>query len=103
MRTPSDDPSGYRPKEAGEAWPLGDPIERLKRHLVKLDQWDEDKEAALLEEMNTTVRAAQKEAEKLGVLSDQGDEGKETMFEDVYADMPWHIAEQRDAALKEGE
>jgi len=23
------------------------------------------------------------------------------VFEDVYADMPWHIAEQRDAALEE--
>ncbi|WP_265571391.1 3-methyl-2-oxobutanoate dehydrogenase (2-methylpropanoyl-transferring) subunit alpha [Sphingomicrobium nitratireducens] len=99
----SDDPSGYRPKEAGEMWPLGDPVERLRRHLVKLDEWDEDREAALLEETSATVRAAQKEAEKLGVLSEQGDEGKETMFEDVYAEMPWHIAEQRDAALKEGE
>jgi hypothetical protein len=23
------------------------------------------------------------------------------MFDDVYADVPWHIAEQRDAALEE--
>jgi 2-oxoisovalerate dehydrogenase E1 component alpha subunit len=23
------------------------------------------------------------------------------MFDDVYADVPWHIAEQRDAALAE--
>ncbi|WP_260483458.1 3-methyl-2-oxobutanoate dehydrogenase (2-methylpropanoyl-transferring) subunit alpha [Sphingomicrobium flavum] len=99
----SDDPTGYRPKNEGEAWPLGDPILRLKQHLVALGEWDEDKDAALHEELTAEVRAAQKEAEKLGVLSDQGDEGKESMFEDVYADMPWHIAEQRDAALKEGE
>ncbi|MBW0145658.1 thiamine pyrophosphate-dependent enzyme [Sphingomicrobium clamense] len=99
----SDDPTGYRPKGEETAWPLGDPVERLRAHLVKLGEWDDDKESELLEETSKTVRAAQKEAEKLGVLSDQGDEGKETMFEDVYADMPWHIAEQRDAALKEGE
>ncbi|MEN3973026.1 3-methyl-2-oxobutanoate dehydrogenase (2-methylpropanoyl-transferring) subunit alpha [Sphingomicrobium sp. XHP0235] len=98
----SDDPTGYRPKEESENWPLGDPIERLKSHLLAIGEWDEDRHAGLEEELSATVRAAQKEAEKLGVLSDQGDEGRETMFEDVYAEMPWHIAEQRDAALKEG-
>ncbi len=30
----SDDPSGYRPKDESSTWPLGDPIERLKRHLI---------------------------------------------------------------------
>lgn len=99
----SDDPSGYRPKDESQAWPLGDPIIRLKAHLIELGVWDDEKDAALADEISTEVRTAQKEAEKLGVLSDQGDEGKETMFEDVYAEMPWHIAEQRDAALKEGE
>jgi len=24
------------------------------------------------------------------------------MFDDVYADVPWHLAEQRDEALSEG-
>ncbi|MBB3763168.1 3-methyl-2-oxobutanoate dehydrogenase (2-methylpropanoyl-transferring) subunit alpha [Sphingomicrobium lutaoense] len=99
----SDDPTGYRPKEESEAWPLGDPIERLKAHMIGLGEWDEERDSALHEELSAEVRKSQKEAEKLGVLSDQGDENKESMFEDVYAEMPWHIAEQRDAALKEGE
>src|SRR5689334_22808517 len=30
----SDDPSAYRTPEAAQKWPLGDPIERLKDHLV---------------------------------------------------------------------
>ena len=30
----SDDPSRYRPRDDYEFWPLGDPVERLKRHLV---------------------------------------------------------------------
>ncbi|WP_343345750.1 3-methyl-2-oxobutanoate dehydrogenase (2-methylpropanoyl-transferring) subunit alpha [Sphingomicrobium sp. XHP0239] len=98
----SDDPTGYRPKEESENWPLGDPIERLKAHLIGLGEWDDERHGAMEEELSATVRAAQKAAEKRGVLSDQGDEGRETMFEDVYAEMPWHIAEQRDAALKEG-
>ena len=29
----SDDPSAYRPKTEFDAWPLGDPVVRLKAHL----------------------------------------------------------------------
>ncbi|MGI9356801.1 MAG: thiamine pyrophosphate-dependent enzyme, partial [Rhizobiaceae bacterium] len=35
----SDDPSKYRPKHESDAWPLGDPILRLKNHLVRLGFW----------------------------------------------------------------
>jgi 2-oxoisovalerate dehydrogenase E1 component alpha subunit len=37
----SDDPSRYRPADEGMAWPLGDPIERLKQHLIALGEWSE--------------------------------------------------------------
>ena len=62
----SDDPTGYRPKGEAEAWPLGDPIARLKAHLVALGEWDDERDAALDKELDATVRAAQKEAEKHG-------------------------------------
>ena len=97
----SDDPSGYRPATEAQAWPLGDPIERLKAHLIALGEWDEERHAELTKQADTEVRAAQKEAEKLGILSEQGRTNIESMFEDVYAEVPWHIAEQRDAALRE--
>ena len=48
------------------------------------------------------VRAAQKESEKLGILPEQGKDGIETMFDDVYAEVPRALAEQRDQALSEG-
>ncbi|MGH9135392.1 MAG: thiamine pyrophosphate-dependent enzyme, partial [Ilumatobacteraceae bacterium] len=32
----SDDPSVYRPADEASRWPLGDPIDRLRDHLVKL-------------------------------------------------------------------
>jgi 2-oxoisovalerate dehydrogenase E1 component alpha subunit len=98
----SDDPSGYRPTNEAKAWPLGDPIERLKAHLLATGEWDEERHAAMTAECDAAVRAAQKESEKLGILPEQGKDGIETMFDDVYADVPWHIAEQRDAALEEG-
>ena len=97
----SDDPSGYRPTNEAKAWPLGDPIERLKAHLFAIGEWDEEQHAAMTAECDATVRAAQKESEKLGILPEQGKDGIETMFDDVYAEVPGHIAEQRDAALAE--
>src|SRR5881394_957817 len=98
----SDDPSGYRPVNEAKAWPLGDPVERLKAHLLEIGEWDDDRHAAMTAECDAAVRAAQKESEKLGILPEQGKDGIETMFDDVYAEVPWHIAEQREAALSEG-
>jgi 2-oxoisovalerate dehydrogenase E1 component alpha subunit len=97
----SDDPTGYRPKGEAQEWPLGDPIDRLKAHLVGLGEWDDDRDAELDKQIDATVRAAQKEAEKQGILSEQGFENISSMFQDVFAEIPWHIAEQRDAALDE--
>ena len=97
----SDDPTGYRPAGEPQAWPLGDPIARLKAHLVALGEWDDERDAALDKELDVVVRAAQKEAEKLGILPQQGFDDIPSMFEDVFADVPWHIAEQREQALAE--
>ena len=97
----SDDPTGYRPKGEPDAWPMGDPIARLKAHLVAIGEWDDARDSALDSQIDATVRAAQKEAEKQGILSQQGFENIGSMFEDVFADVPWHIAEQRDQALDE--
>lgn len=96
----SDDPSAYRPQEAGRKWPLGDPVERLKHHLIVLGEWDEERHKALLDELGAEVRAAQKEAEKLGTLGAGNlldfPQDVATMFDDVYETMPWHLREQRD-------
>jgi 2-oxoisovalerate dehydrogenase E1 component alpha subunit len=97
----SDDPTGYRPKDEPNAWPLGDPIERLKAHLIGLGEWDEERHKAITADADAAVRAAQKEAEKIGILPDQGKHDVGSVFEDVYADVPWHLAEQRDEALEE--
>src|SRR4051794_39737558 len=94
----SDDPSAYRPKSAGEHWPLGDPIERLKTHLIGLGEWDEERDASLQEQLGEEVRAAQREAEKSGTLvtsSIDFPQSVTTMFEDVFEEMPWHLREQQ--------
>jgi 2-oxoisovalerate dehydrogenase E1 component alpha subunit len=94
----SDDPSAYRPKEAGTRWPLGDPIDRLRQHLTIGGEWDDERHAALEAEIDADVRAAQKEAEEQGVLraaSIDFPQDVRTMFEDVYAELPWHLREQQ--------
>jgi 2-oxoisovalerate dehydrogenase E1 component alpha subunit len=97
----SDDPTGYRAAGEAKAWPLGDPIERLKQHLLLLGEWDEDQHEKMRAECDAEVRAAQKDAEKLGVLPEQGKDNIESMFDDVYADVTWNLAEQRAQAVSE--
>src|SRR3954468_15815628 len=58
----SDDPSGYRPTNEAQSWPLGDPIERLKAHLISSSEWDEARHAEITKAADVEVRAAQKEA-----------------------------------------
>ena len=98
----SDDPSGYRPTNEAKAWPLGDPIERLKAHLIAIGEWDDERHSAMTAECDEQVRAAQKESEKLGILPQQGEDDIGSMFDDVYAEVPWHLAEQREQAVAEG-
>lgn len=91
----SDDPSGYRPKGEADAWPLGDPVERLKNHLIGLGQWDEERHVALEKELDQLVIASYKEAETYGTLHDGPLSPVQTMFEDVYAEPDWRLRRQR--------
>ncbi|WP_297736821.1 3-methyl-2-oxobutanoate dehydrogenase (2-methylpropanoyl-transferring) subunit alpha [uncultured Maricaulis sp.] len=91
----SDDPSGYRPKGENEIWPLGDPVERLKQHLIGLGEWDEERHAALEKELNEMVIASYKEAESHGTLHDGPLSPVESIFEDVYAEPDWRLRRQR--------
>jgi 2-oxoisovalerate dehydrogenase E1 component alpha subunit len=97
----SDDPTAYRPKGAGEAWPLGDPVKRLKQHLIALGEWDEERNQAQFDELAAQVLAAQKEAERQGTLQSDPYAEIPTMFEDVFAELPWHLREQQAQAVAE--
>ncbi|MBO9714712.1 MAG: 3-methyl-2-oxobutanoate dehydrogenase (2-methylpropanoyl-transferring) subunit alpha [Sphingomonas sp.] len=90
----SDDPSAYRSAGEPNAWPLGDPIRRLKEHLIALREWDEERQAAMDLECAEQVKAAQKAAEKNGILGHGMHQPFDTMFEGVFEEMPWHLREQ---------
>lgn len=92
----SDDPGQYRSADEASAWPLGDPIARLKAHLIAIGEWDEDRHAVQDRELAEMVKATQKDAEKNGVLGHGLHQPFDTMFEDVFEEMPWHLREQSD-------
>jgi len=91
----SDDPSKYRPADEAAHWPFGDPIDRLKRHLIGLGEWSEEKQTALEAELTEFVTATAKEAESYGTIAEGVAPPVRTMFEDVYKEMPWHLRKQR--------
>lgn len=91
----SDDPSAYRPKEESAAWPLGDPILRLKTHLIEIGAWSEERHVQAEAQIRDEVVAAQKEAESIGTLHSGRHPSPREMFEDVYAEMPAHLIRQR--------
>lgn len=91
----SDDPSKYRPKDEWRKFPLGDPIERLKNHLIREAHWSEEQHNALTEELKSQVLAAWKEAQSYGTMTEEPWLNPATMFDDVYADPPTRLESQR--------
>jgi 2-oxoisovalerate dehydrogenase E1 component alpha subunit len=94
----SDDPNAYRPKTESDAWPLGDPVLRLKKHLVLTGAWSEERHLQAEAEIMDEVITAQKRAETHGTLHAGGKPSVRDIFEGVYAEMPPHIRRQRQKA-----
>jgi len=90
----SDDPTKYRPADEAVHWPLGDPIERLKQHLIKIGEWDEDRHRLLVDNTDQQVKTAAKVAEGIGTLGKSKPSIKE-MFEGVFKEPDWRLIEQR--------
>ncbi|MEL7449191.1 MAG: thiamine pyrophosphate-dependent enzyme [Pseudomonadota bacterium] len=101
----SDDPSRYRPKDEWQQFPLGDPVERLKQHLISEGHWSEERQEEMEKELTQKVVDAWKEAQTYGTMTDGPRLDVREMFEDVYAEMPPHLKQQRDEllALQEGD
>ncbi|HLL84971.1 MAG TPA: pyruvate dehydrogenase (acetyl-transferring) E1 component subunit alpha, partial [Longimicrobium sp.] len=85
----SDDPTRYRDPREVEVWKARDPLDRLRARLMSAKLWDAEREEALKAELLGQVNAAIEEAEKLPLPA------PESLFEDVYSDEPWHLAEQK--------
>jgi 2-oxoisovalerate dehydrogenase E1 component alpha subunit len=97
----SDDPTVYRSAEERDEWPLGDPIARLKAHLIAIGEWSEEQHEAMDRALDEEIREAQREAEKNGILCHGLHHPFHTMFEDVFEELPWNLEEQGRQAIRE--
>jgi 2-oxoisovalerate dehydrogenase E1 component alpha subunit len=89
--TSSDDPSRYR-DELGESeeWRRKDPIDRFKNYLIDKKIITESDFQDLEDKVNDKLRDLINEA------SEVPKPGIESIFTDVYSEMPWHLEEQLD-------
>ena len=94
----SDDPSGYRPKDEAAAWPLGDPFTRLKDYVIARGLWSEERHTQMKAEVLDHVTTVQKAVEAGGTMTSPKPMSRTAVFEGVYAEMPWHLRQQRQDA-----
>jgi 2-oxoisovalerate dehydrogenase E1 component subunit alpha len=95
----SDDPSRYRPKDEWRAFPLGDPVARLKDHLIGQGAWTAARHDALVQEVDAQIADAWKQAISYGTLPESALDPL-TMFDDVFKERTPHLDRQRDQFIK---
>ncbi|MBI5571583.1 MAG: pyruvate dehydrogenase (acetyl-transferring) E1 component subunit alpha [Desulfomonile tiedjei] len=93
--TTADDASRYRTKEMLAPWQGKDPIDRLRKYLSAEHGWDDQKEKGLIEELTAEVEQCVKEYE--GAPHPP----PEQIFEHTYAELPWHLREEREELLQQ--
>ena len=84
----SDDPKRYVPPEQFEHWRKRDPIPRFEKFLEASGLLNAARVETLRQEVEAEIAAAARAAEQVGPP------GLETIFSDVYAEIPTHIRKQ---------
>jgi 2-oxoisovalerate dehydrogenase E1 component alpha subunit len=90
----SDDPKAYREEDEVEEWRRRDPIARLRRLLNARGLFSEADQAKLEAATQDEIKKAILSAERAPMPSIP------SMFEDVYAEPPWHLVEQCEYLLR---
>src|SRR5437870_1561308 len=89
----SDDPTRYRDEGEVEQWKKRDPLDLLPAPLQAWGLWtarqEDELRAQVLEEVNGAIAEAEKKP----------DPARESLFDDVYANQPWSLREQREELL----
>jgi pyruvate dehydrogenase E1 component alpha subunit len=97
MHTTADDPKRYRTEAEVEEWKLRDPIDRFQKYLKDKGLLSDETIESVEGEIKAEIQAAVDEAEKqMKTLGDPLG-----MFENVYADMPLYLKEQREELARE--
>lgn len=86
----SDDPTRYRSEEEVKRWAEKDPVDRIRRHLEREGHLDPAAVERVDQELNDEISRAIDAVEKLPPPA------LDSVFDDVYAGLPWHLVEQRE-------
>ena len=86
----SDDPTRYRDESVARAWERKDPLKRHRAWLVGRGEWDDAKEEAFLATAGKTITDA------IAAVEAAPPPALETLFTDVYAQVPAHLADQQE-------
>lgn len=89
----SDDPTRYRSNEEVDAWRKKDPLDKLRKAVVARGLIDDARDEALFNEVDNEVKAA------IVKVESAANPPRESVFEDVYGELPWHLREQREELL----
>lgn len=89
MHTTADDPTKYRPDAEVEEWKRRDPIDRVRKYLMKKNLWNDSMEKQMADAQMKTIDDAVAKAE-------QYKPDPKRMFENVYSFMPEILQEEYD-------
>lgn len=90
----SDDPSIYRTEAEVAAWRRGDPLLQLRGHLEFTGDWNAEKDSEWQMQVDRELRECIARAEQ------KADPELGDVFDEVYKDKPWHLAEQEEECVK---
>ena len=85
----SDDPRAYREEEQVLAWEKRDPLKRLRAYLTATGMWSEQQEQELEADTRDRILTAVRKAEA------GGPPPRESLFKDVYDEVPWNLRDQQ--------
>ncbi|QLH82634.1 pyruvate dehydrogenase (acetyl-transferring) E1 component subunit alpha [Halosimplex pelagicum] len=88
--TTADDPDVYRDEEEVDYWRERDPIDRLETFLVETGRLDEGAVEAI------GTRVDERVAEAIEAAEAEAAPDPDDLFEDVYDEVPEHLADQRE-------
>lgn len=91
----SDDPSVYRDPDEPTTWEKKDPLNRFRRYLDNEGVWTREWEDELSTKHHDAITHALETSDQLGPPP------LESMFDDVYEQLPWNLREQRDWLMQQ--
>jgi pyruvate dehydrogenase E1 component alpha subunit len=92
--TTADDASRYRKQDEVEAARAVEPLIRIRKYLMDIEIWDQDKEQALLADCAARVEEA------VQAYLDTPVQPPQAMFDYMYAELPEALREQREIAIR---